>query len=1066
MYTSESGSQAVSLQHDIEHLQSPRCSPSRSRDSPSGEPPPSAPTNLPSTPPAARFPFINIDLGDSRPSESAYTNPAERRQFGMPLTGVLPLEPPLELFVWPEDSLSKEGKPEADRLVPAPRVPQPPKGCGVYPEAPEYVLNVELDHSYRRGWRYAAPFLLDTKHIQKENMLHIQMPPNVTPTRFNLTTRSFVADPIPGMVRLPLGIPLVHHVAGDPKRAVTAVCAHSLSTLMEYDEGPKVLELVPRLMELTWGREKTDSDPGAPGIFALPGMQHNLRSKNVDASKRVPGDGSFNLASTHGEGEGYGHFSPAVQTNTPQAAATIKEVLKILHQLYRLIMPLCISRFEWDMMELHGYENNVVAFGGLKPGPTSVQHNSSSSANVFDLDLPETENIPSPAPAQSPAESHPPPAEHRFIDLEDHLISVLKRSGNLNTAIGPQGSPHGDFKDDALWFTLFVLMFRLPKGSDMGAFLWMRGAIYLRETDEYILFASFKAQDIHSGSAPTYVQQLKDAMEETVKLFKMFGSQVRCGYVLYPSMAATTHSTQILYTPSLRFLLTPADPRANKRHYYTSHGNTVLGDEHSRANRLAREGVLALKNFFSQSALNFKLNIDALLDHTTYTDENGVIQKVDCAPIDIDDDETYEMLSLYRRYFFWWLQVISDYSLGVTKPAFKERQQSVKDTLAGLRHQVSQPIPTERKLVIRPRLLKLPSDSPVIVQVVGRKLQGSEAIWTLILKGSPAEVEVSQSSAKWLAAPLNGQKCLQYYLKYGNSPPPVKDAEQPSRVGEPDTVPEPLLEPVKSHLQSDEHAAQGQPAPDFVHAESDPSRPLVSAAQPTDVASNMNPGSSTDVSSRPIASVAQPTDRALAPAALNAASNVNADSPSTGDSPIREKRKSHPRSNVDSQAPHRKQKRPRRKTPVLSDSEEDELPSEPKSKRQRLGGKDLFLSDSEEEEEPEPEFEVDKIVAFRQQNGQRQWRVRWKGYGADDDLWLGAEDLERARELLDTFNLENGVLDPQPLDLTADTPEPPSSDDEYELPALNSNGKRLRRFTKELDRDIVASGGGQSRRSE
>jgi hypothetical protein len=140
-------------------------------------------------------------------------------------------------------------------------------------------------------------------------------------------------------------------------------------------------------MELTWGREETDSDPGAPGIFALPGMQRNLRSKNVDDSKCVPGDGLFNLASTHGEGEGYGHFSPAVQTNTPQAAAMIKEVLQILHQLYRLIMPLCISRFEWDMMELHGYENNVVAFGGLEPGPTSVQHNSSSSANVFDFQV-------------------------------------------------------------------------------------------------------------------------------------------------------------------------------------------------------------------------------------------------------------------------------------------------------------------------------------------------------------------------------------------------------------------------------------------------------------------------------------------------------------------------------------------------------------------------------------------------------------------------------------------------------------------------------------------------------
>ncbi|KAJ6552906.1 hypothetical protein B0H19DRAFT_155681 [Mycena capillaripes] len=103
------------------------------------------PSSSESATPQGRFSWVNVDFGDSRPSESAYTNPAEQRQFGMPLTGAIPLEPPLELFVWPKESLSTAGKPKADRLVSAPSAPQPPKGCGVYPEAPEYVLNVELD---------------------------------------------------------------------------------------------------------------------------------------------------------------------------------------------------------------------------------------------------------------------------------------------------------------------------------------------------------------------------------------------------------------------------------------------------------------------------------------------------------------------------------------------------------------------------------------------------------------------------------------------------------------------------------------------------------------------------------------------------------------------------------------------------------------------------------------------------------------------------------------------------------------------------------------------------------
>jgi hypothetical protein len=74
--------------------------------------------------------------------------------------------------------------------------------------------------------------------------------------------------------------------------------------------------------------------------------------------------------------------------------------LQILHRLYRLIIPLCISRFEWDMMEFHGYENNVVTFGGLEPGPTSCQTNSSSSANSFDLHLPDPPTVSSPSKPQ------------------------------------------------------------------------------------------------------------------------------------------------------------------------------------------------------------------------------------------------------------------------------------------------------------------------------------------------------------------------------------------------------------------------------------------------------------------------------------------------------------------------------------------------------------------------------------------------------------------------------------------------------------------------------------------
>ncbi|KAF8189508.1 hypothetical protein K438DRAFT_947546 [Mycena galopus ATCC 62051] len=300
-------------------------------------------------------------------------------------------------------------------------------------------------------------------------------------------------------------------------------------------------------------------------------MKTNLCSKHVDPNAPA-GDGSFNIASTHGEGKGFGHFGPAVQTDAKEAAP-IKSILQILHRLYRLVMPLCISRFEWEFMELNGYEKNVLAFDGLEPGPPSCQVNSSSAANVIDLDgqsigentgpvlmntsrrahveeVDDKDGHPashlhptSPFVILEPIEPETPATQDSFtlVDLTDLIYAELKKAGVLDASIGTQGNPHGDFKDDPGWFTLFVLQFRPPAGSDMGPFLWMRLAIYVRETNQYILFLAFKGQDIHAGSAPTYIKMFMDdfpSSELAQKLFKRFGTQVRVGYVMYPSANA------------------------------------------------------------------------------------------------------------------------------------------------------------------------------------------------------------------------------------------------------------------------------------------------------------------------------------------------------------------------------------------------------------------------------------------------------------------------------------------------------------------------------------------------
>ena len=46
------------------------------------------------------------------------------------------------------------------------------------------------------------------------------------------------------------------------------------------------------------------------------------------------------------------------------------------------------------------------------------------------------------------------------------------------------------------------------------------------------------------------------------------------------------------------------------------------------------------------------------------------------------------------------------------------------------------------------------------------------------------------------------------------------------------------------------------------------------------------------------------------------------------------------------------------------------------------------------------EYEVEKIVGERRIRGKIQYRVRWKGYRAEDDTWQTARDLRNAPELL------------------------------------------------------------------
>ncbi|KAK5890020.1 hypothetical protein CesoFtcFv8_013591 [Champsocephalus esox] len=60
-------------------------------------------------------------------------------------------------------------------------------------------------------------------------------------------------------------------------------------------------------------------------------------------------------------------------------------------------------------------------------------------------------------------------------------------------------------------------------------------------------------------------------------------------------------------------------------------------------------------------------------------------------------------------------------------------------------------------------------------------------------------------------------------------------------------------------------------------------------------------------------------------------------------------------------------------------------------------------ADSEQEEEVEAQFEVERIIDMRVEEGEVLYRVRWKNYCSDDDTWEPEAHLEDCREVLLAF---------------------------------------------------------------
>jgi hypothetical protein len=308
--------------------------------------------------------------------------------------------------------MSAYGKPEVEHLCPPPKA-TPPDGL-LYPEALDFHLNECRDNRWRRGFYYMSEHNPSDSDAIYERMMHTTMPPNVGPREFS--GDRYIFDDVPDMVKMPTGIPFVDFIGGDRNKPVTYACVHTMDSLAQYAEAPKIQRLVDRLLPIVWGCPTHGDIPARHPIFEIDGLKQNDRS--AKSNNPESNDGSYNLASTILQGNGVGIAQPAVQSD--EAVRDIKDMTPIFSELYRYIVPTCVSKEEWDVTDFHAIDNNVYGFGGLEPNNTGLQMN----------------------------------------------ISSIRLGGALSKSIGPsQGWLHTDSHDDQSRVTFFTLFFRVPPGK-------------------------------------------------------------------------------------------------------------------------------------------------------------------------------------------------------------------------------------------------------------------------------------------------------------------------------------------------------------------------------------------------------------------------------------------------------------------------------------------------------------------------------------------------------------------------------------------------------------------------
>ncbi|KAJ6505142.1 hypothetical protein C8R45DRAFT_1181159 [Mycena sanguinolenta] len=269
------------------------------------------------------FPDLVFRSSEVRDSAAFAADVRKRPLFGHP-PDVKPIKPGPDEYIFDPSELSPAPAPTVLELKPPDPLldSPPPPGKFLYPQAPTFTLR--KTNAYQCGYAYTAPYHLSQKDADYARMMHVVLPPQLSP---RLANGKYEHAPVPNCVQMVPGVPFAFEIDGDPDELHTIGAVHTFESLRHE---PEFWDIYKQTVLVAKGLRGCRPAGNTDEVFPI--SDHPLKPNDRSPSDLPPGskEGSFNLASTLLKGIGQGVVLPAAQVDTPPVRGQLSTVLQSL----------------------------------------------------------------------------------------------------------------------------------------------------------------------------------------------------------------------------------------------------------------------------------------------------------------------------------------------------------------------------------------------------------------------------------------------------------------------------------------------------------------------------------------------------------------------------------------------------------------------------------------------------------------------------------------------------------------------------------------------------------------